>query len=71
MRAPRPTLVQSSRQDPLFSREEVTKANALLESAWKKAGAGEGLRISSYDGPHQFGVAMQEEAFAWYDRWLK
>ena len=23
-----------------------------------------------YDAPHRFDLAMQEEAFAWLDRWL-
>jgi dienelactone hydrolase len=70
MRAPLPSLVQSTRHDPLFSRAEVRRAEAVLAAAYKKAGAGDRFKMSYYDGPHQFNVAMQEEAFAWLDRWL-
>ena len=70
MRAPLPSLVLASDQDPLFSQDEVRRAEAGLVAVYRKAGAPECFRMSHYDGPHQFSVAMQEEAFAWYDRWL-
>jgi len=70
MRAPLPSLVQSTIHDPLFSQDEVRRAQALLEGSYRKAGAGDSFRMSYYDGPHQFNVAMQEEAFAWFERWL-
>jgi hypothetical protein len=70
MRAPLPSLVQASRQDPLFSQDEVQRAEAVLDATYRKAGAGECFRMSYYEGPHQFDAAMQEEAFAWFDRWL-
>jgi len=28
------------------------------------------LRATFYDEPHSFRPAMQEEAFAWLERWL-
>jgi len=70
MRAPLPALVIASRHDPLFSVDEVLKAESVLKAVWKKAGAQEKFRLSWYDGPHQFNAAMQDEAFAWFDHHL-
>jgi len=70
MRAPLPALVQHSRQDPLFSAHEVARAAAILHDTYAKAGAVDNFRMSHYDGPHRFNIPMQEEAFAWFDKWL-
>ena len=70
MRAPRPSLVQSCLQDPLYTPGEVKKAEVILEEIYDKAGAPDCFRMSYYGGPHQFSIPMQEEAFAWFDRWL-
>ena len=70
MRAPLPSLVQSSRQDPLFSQAEVRRAEEALAATYGKAGAADRFRMTHYDGPHRFSVEMQEEAFAWFERWL-
>ncbi len=70
MRAPLPALVLANRQDPLFSVDEVLKAESILKAAWKKAGEQEKFRFSWYDGPHQFNTAMQDEAFTWFDHHL-
>jgi dienelactone hydrolase len=71
MRAPLPALVLATRNDPLFSLEDVRKAEDELRAIYRKTGAGDRFRMSYYDGPHQFDVAMQDEAFDWFDRWLK
>ena len=34
-------------------------------------GAGERLVTKRWDAGHVFNVEMQQEAFAWLDRWLK
>ncbi|OHD79781.1 MAG: hypothetical protein A3J97_05215 [Spirochaetes bacterium RIFOXYC1_FULL_54_7] len=70
LRAPLPALVQSCRQDPLYTNMEVAKAQATLEAIYRKAGAADHFRMSYYEGPHQFDVTMQEEAFGWLDSWL-
>jgi dienelactone hydrolase len=71
MRAPLPSLVQSCRQDPLFSLGEVRRAEAVLQESYRKAGAGDRFRMSWYEGAHRFDAAMQEEAFEWFDGWLR
>ena len=70
LRAPLPALVQASLQDPLYSTAEVSKAQAILETIYHKAGAADHFRMSHYEGPHQFDIAMQDEAFSWLDGWL-
>src|SRR5262245_53277648 len=68
---PNPVLVLNNRQDALFTMPEMERADRILTEVYKKAGAAERYRASFYDGPHKFDLDMQEEAFAWFDRWLK
>jgi dienelactone hydrolase len=69
--APNPVLVLNNRQDDLFTMPEMERADRILTEVYKKAGAPELYHASFYDGPHKFDRAMQKEAFAWFDRWLK
>jgi dienelactone hydrolase len=71
LRIPLPSLVQTTRHDPLFSSNEVLKAENILKSAYTKAGAGERFAMTWYDGPHKFDDEMRTEAFLWFDKWLK
>ena len=45
-------------------------ADGMLNVVYRKAGTPERYRGSFYDGPHKFDLPMQDEAFAWFDRWL-
>ncbi|HYI96355.1 MAG TPA: prolyl oligopeptidase family serine peptidase [Bryobacteraceae bacterium] len=69
--APNPVLVLNNRQDALFTLPEMERADRILTEVYKKAGAADRYRASFYEGPHKFDQAMQKEAFAWFDRWLK
>ena len=69
--APNPVLGLNNRQDALFTLPEMERADRILTEVYKKAGASDRYRASFYDGPHKFDQAMQKEAFAWFDRWLK
>jgi dienelactone hydrolase len=69
--APNPILVLNNRQDQLFTMPEMERADRILTEVYRKASAPERYRASFYDGPHKFDRAMQKEAFAWFDRWLK
>jgi len=71
LNAPNPILVLNNRQDALFTMPEMERADRMLTEVYKKAGAPDKYRASFYDGPHKFDGAMQKEAFAWFDRWLK
>jgi len=70
LRAPLPTLVQNNRQDDLFTEPEMHRADEILRAVYHRAGADEHYACSFYGGPHKFDLAMQAEAFAWFDRWL-
>jgi dienelactone hydrolase len=71
LRVPLPTLVLNDNEDGLFTLAEMHRADAILGEVYRKAGAAEKYRASFYPGPHKFDRPMQEEAFAWFDRWLK
>jgi dienelactone hydrolase len=57
-------------QDSLFPLDGMRKTCQRVETLYAKAGLSERYRYRFYDVPHQFNVEMQEEAFAWLDRWL-
>jgi dienelactone hydrolase len=70
LRAPLPTLVLNNSEDPLFTLPEMQRADRILSEVFEKAGAAGSYRCSFYPGPHKFDLEMQDEAFAWFDRWL-
>lgn len=70
LRVPKPTLVLNDREDQLFTVPEMERADRILAEVYAKAGAPESYRCTVYPGPHKFDRPMQEEAFAWFDRWL-
>ncbi len=71
MRAPLPLMVQQCRQDALFPLAGMEAANAKIAAIYAKAGAKDRFADRFYDEPHKYTLAMQEEAFAWFDRHLK
>lgn len=62
--------MQQCRRDHLFPAAGMEAAVAQLARAYAKAGVPERFRGSFHDLPHSFPPALQEEAFAWLDRWL-
>jgi hypothetical protein len=68
---PNPMLVQSNRDDQLFTLPEMQRADRILTDVFKRAGLPDHYRTMFYDGPHKFDKQMQSDAFAWFDRWLK
>lgn len=71
LRAPLPTLVLNDIDDRLFTMPEMERADAILREVYAKAGAPDHYACRFYPGPHKFDVPMQEDAFAWFDQWLK
>lgn len=71
VRVPMPILVLNNTDDPLYSLSEMKEADNILENVYKKAKADERYKCSFYPGVHKFDKDMQEEAFDWFDRWLK
>jgi dienelactone hydrolase len=70
LRVPLPTLVQNNTEDELYTMQGMTRADEILGELYNKAGAVEHYKCSYYPGPHKMDKQMQEEAFAWFDRWL-
>lgn len=71
LRAPLPTLVLNDIEDQLFTLSEMEKADQILIDVYAKANAADRYKCTFHPGPHKFDKVMQEEAFAWFDRWLK
>lgn len=71
LRVPLPTLVLNDNDDNLYTLPEMKRAEEMLQQVYKKANAEDRFKCSYYSGPHKFDTAMQEEAFNWFDKWLK
>lgn len=71
LRAPKPTLVLNDIDDALYTMPEMERADRILKEVYAKAGASDNYRCSFYPGIHKFDKPMQQEAFEWFDRWLK
>jgi dienelactone hydrolase len=71
MRAPLPTLILNDLADDLYTLNEMKEADRILAGLYHKVDADSHYKCSYYPGPHKFDAAMQTEAFAWFDRWLK
>ena len=71
LRAPLPTLVLNNIDDPLFTLSEMKNADKILREVYNKAGVDDHYKCSFHPGLHKFDENMQEEAFDWFDRWLK
>ncbi len=71
LRAPLPTLVLNDEHDDLYTLEGMKDADKILKEVYKKAKADRHYRCSFYPGPHKFDKKMQDEAFTWFDMWLK
>ena len=70
MHGPSPLMVQYDRDDPLWTLAGQEQAHRKLIAVYAKMGAPDLYNGRFYDGPHKFDVTMQEDAFAWFDRWL-
>jgi dienelactone hydrolase len=70
LRVPLPTLVLNNNQDELYTLSEMKEADQVLSDVYRKANAPEKYAAKFYDGRHKFDVAMQEDAFNWFDKWL-
>jgi hypothetical protein len=68
--APRALLVQQCRRDQLFPLAGMQDSLEKIAAVYEKAGIKERFTGRFYDEPHQFTRAMQDDAFAWFDRQL-
>jgi dienelactone hydrolase len=68
---PKPMLFYNGSQDRLFPQDSTLAAFDKMRRVWASQGAENRLVTKMWDVPHVFNREMQEEAFAWLDRWLK
>jgi dienelactone hydrolase len=68
---PAALLVLECVHDELFTRDGMQRACEKIGKVYAKAGLAERYQSRFYDVPHQFNAAMQRDAFAWLDQWLK
>ena len=69
--APQCAIFVQSRRDRLFPAAGMADAVAKIRNVYANEKHAERFRSELYDAPHSFTVAMQEEAFAWLENWLK
>jgi dienelactone hydrolase len=70
LHGPGPLLVQFNREDELWTLSGQEQADAMLTQIYARLGAPDRYAGMFYPGPHKFDVTMQDDAFAWFDRWL-
>ncbi len=63
-------LVQQCSRDTLYPLTAMKAAVTRLEKIYARAGLGDRFRGTFHDQPHSFRPEMQDQAFAWLDRWL-
>lgn len=71
LRAPKPLLVQQCSRDGLFPLEGMRESVDKIAQIYAKTGSGGAFLGKFYDERHIFNVEMQNDAFAWFDKWLK
>lgn len=71
MRAPLASLVLNNSEDQLFTLAEMKRADDITKEIYTKARSSDKYRCSFYPGLHKFDAKMQQEAFAWFDQFLK
>ncbi len=69
--APKPLLVLQCSKDGLYTLESMKEAVEELEKIYAKANASDRFEGRFYDQPHRFSSDMQEDAFQWFDKYLK
>jgi dienelactone hydrolase len=68
--APRALLVINGNKDTLFELGGVKECFAKLEKIYAKASVTEKFKGSLYNAPHEFNIAMQQEAWAWFKKYV-
>ena len=66
----RPVKEQYHEDDPLWTIRGQRDSDSKLRSIYDKLGASDQYCGRFYPGPHKFDIAMQEDAFDWFAKWL-
>ena len=71
LRMPLPTMALYDVDDSLFTMPEMERSDKMLRDQFEKAGVGDRYVGKFYPGPHKFDLEMQNDAFNFFDQWLK
>ncbi|MCC9168211.1 dienelactone hydrolase family protein [Pontibacter harenae] len=71
LNAPRPLMIMNCNQDKLFSIAGMQAAEQKLSTIYSRMNASDKFACKYYDAPHSMTIPMQEDAFAWLEKWLK
>jgi len=71
MHAPKPSFVLQCTQDELFTLSSMKAAEKILGAVYTKMGKAGNFKCGFYDHKHMFTPPMQDEAFGFFDRFLK
>lgn len=69
--APNSLFVQQCTKDILFNVEGMLTSCLNIKEVYEVLGQEEKFKYEFYDNKHEFNLKMQEDAFEWFDRWLK
>ena len=64
---PKPMMIINGNADDLFPVESIKEAYAKMHSVWDSQNVSQKLVTKLYDAPHEFNLAMQNDAFSWLD----
>lgn len=70
-RAPSPLMVQFNADDALFTSPGMKAAHRKLLARYREVDAANRYVGRFYNGPHQFDIKMQDEAFKWLGKWMR
>jgi len=70
LHGPAPLMLQCNNEDGLWTLAGQRQADAKLKAIYGKMDAPDHYQGRFYPGPHKFDRRMQEDAFAWFERWL-
>lgn len=71
LRGKKPTMVLYDIDDQLFTKAGQEGSHERLTKIYEKMGAAEMYEGRFYPGFHKYDIEMQEDAFKFYDKWLK
>lgn len=69
--APNPLFIQQCSRDALYNLDGMKQACQSIGDVYTRLNIGERFLSTFYDNKHEFNLQMQEDAFDWFDRWLK
>jgi dienelactone hydrolase len=68
---PKPMMIINGNADELFPVESIMEAFTKMHNVWDSQNVSAKLVTKLYDAPHEFNIAMQNDAFSWLDMVLR